>query len=443
MVWRYLHSQTFSFIVLLILIGSLPFGYLPVLQLGQVAGVHIDISWLYVIAVFAALVSAPLLWRNRRLLWSLTPWRLAGAWLLFMTLSIVWTSNLTRGLITVGFAWLVFVIASVIIVQFPALLREKRVVLRIIGASVAAACLFALWQFIGDAFKLPFTFLPDAYRAGAFDFARPTAFALEPQFFGSLLLAPWCFALYKSLVAKRPIFIVAFIVLTVILALTISRGAFLAVFVAGVVIILTTGSSRSRLRLTGFAVAGFVIALGVLVGVAVTRGETSAYDTLDTTLNQLSVGIIDLPSQSNAPQYVTESSSSRLLMTQVAYTLWSSNPGTMLGGVGVGGFGAAASQQSAGHYPESLVANNYYAEMLAELGLIGVGLFVAFITYLTTSLWRRRQWLVLAVLIGYLVQWCFFSGNANVVHVWVWLGLACALIINRRNPPVSSRHLLQ
>ena len=110
---------------------------------------------------------------------------------------------------------------------------------------------------------------------------------------------------------------------------------------------------------------------------------------------------------------------------------------TVLFGVGTGGFGAAVHQRTDSR-DAGTVANNYYLEMLAELGLVGFILFVTFVVSLLYRLVTRRQFLLIAIIAGYLVQWYFFSGNADVIHVWVVIGLALAV-----SSPTFKRRLLQ
>ncbi|MGK2896219.1 MAG: O-antigen ligase family protein [Candidatus Saccharimonadales bacterium] len=423
-----------SFVALLVLFASLPFSYIPVLQLGIVGGIHVDIAWIYGIAVFTVLTALPMLWRAKSTLYSLATWRIFTYWLLFMTLSLVWTANLTRGLITVAFAWLLFTLASVVVVYWPLIKQEKRIVLCIIAASVSFSCLFAAWQFVGDALGVApaFTLLPQDYRIGTFSFARPTAFALEPQFFASILLAPWAFALYGTLRSKQWNYALCFGLLTIMLGLTLSRGAFVAMTFTGIILLYTTGSRIQRIKVISFGLAALLFALLALITISLFSTNNSAYTTLDTTLNQISLGVIDLPSETDT-DFAERSSSSRVEMAILAVNIWSSQSTSFFVGTGVGGFGQTAHAFSNEHYPTTLVANNYYAEMLTETGVIGVALFIAFIGSILIELWRTRRWLLTAVLVAYLVQWSFFSGNANVVHIWVYLGLLGGFLLEKKN----------
>ena len=76
--------------------------------------------------------------------------------------------------------------------------------------------------------------------------------------------------------------------------------------------------------------------------------------------------------------------------------------------------------------------------MLAELGVLGTTLFGAFIISLLIILIRAKQWLALSLLLGFLVQWYFFSGNANVIHVWIVIGLSIII-----SSPKLQRRLIQ
>lgn len=65
------------------------------------------------------------------------------------------------------------------------------------------------------------------------------------------------------------------------------------------------------------------------------------------------------------------------------------------------------------------MVQNHYLELLLETGVIGLGLFVAAIVGLLYM--TRRHKYLWAVIAGFLVQWWFFSGYPNSLHIFLLL----------------------
>ncbi len=430
---------SWPFLSVVICLACLFFSYVPTLQLGIIAGLHLDISLLYAAALIVVGVSVKRLWNNRGLLLSSRPWQLLIVFSLYTSVASLWSTNSIRAFFTAGFLWLMVALASAFIVWQPMLKQESALIRHILTACLGMSGLFALWQILGDAIGVSnsFTLLPPIYQSEHFGVARPIGFALEPQFFASLLLAPFAWLSYRFI--KKPQewkYSLCLVGVSVLLLLTLSRGGLMAASVIAIILILSPGTWRSRLHFMGLGVVSLIVA-GLIITLAAslnTRNHISGYSASNRVLNQLSLGILKLPDQPHtAPSsqvsragnsgYVKSSTTSRLSMFQKGIHLWQSTPSTMLFGVGTGGFGTSLHQQNSKTSVGS-VANNYYLEMLAELGIIGVMLFGACITFLLTALVRSREWVLFASLAGFLIQWCFFSGNANVVHVWVIIGLS-------------------
>lgn len=436
--------KPFSARMVAMLFGLSVFSYLPLLQLGKVRDIHIDLSLLYAALLITAGSLVPILWRSLPLLWSYIAWRWLITFQLYASISIFWTTNPIRGAITTVFGWLLVFVVSGIIIYYKDLYRLRQLITRYVQYAFVASIVFATWQLIGDAFHAPswLTFLPIDYTSSVFGVARPTGFALEPQFFGSLLLIPFGVLLYRKFTghgSKQSC--IAFFIVSAFILLTLSRGALIAVGVLFTLISLFYWPgirmwSRQGLLLLG---AGAVAFLGMGVLSSVRNGSIeSGYATIRGTIRHLSLGTISLDrastpqnstetiaptSQPTDPAYVSSSTKSRLTMSQVALELWSSAP---LTGVGLGGFGLAAHKIS-DEYQTGAVTNNYYLELLAELGVIGSLLFAGFLVTLFQPLVRKSQWLLACLASALLVQWAFFSGNANVVHIWLIFGILLAV----------------
>ncbi|HMR73295.1 MAG TPA: hypothetical protein PKD68_04785, partial [Candidatus Saccharibacteria bacterium] len=65
------------------------------------------------------------------------------------------------------------------------------------------------------------------------------------------------------------------------------------------------------------------------------------------------------------------------------------------------------------------IVQNQYVEVLLEYGLVGFGLFVAILAGIVRNT-RHSKW-VWALLLAYIVQWNFFSGYPNALHIYLVL----------------------
>lgn len=455
--------RSWPFTSFLALLTALWFSYHPLVTFGTRDGVHLDGSLLYLVAVIAVTASFFLVWRQRRIFWRNPAWLLLIGFASYATATAFWSPNPLRAALTVAFLWLMVAISTVAAVHLPMLTKRWAIVRRLLVGGLVVSAAWAMWQIVADATGVSptYTLLPEAYRSSVFGVARPTAFALEPQFFASLLLMPFGWFLYRMLTSPARHASLGLIVTAGLLIMTMSRGGLLAACVMTLLLV----AMRCRRWKTGLLVFGS-IALGTMIALLLMttaaainqRDAISGPDALARSLNHLTLGVLELPETTSRPAsdgpkrspaqevgpaaassdgYVESSTVSRLTMSQKALEIWKQQPGTVLFGVGIGGFGKALHEHDPSQ-PVGAVANNYYTELLAELGLIGAALFTSFIGWLLYRLAVHRQLLLIALVTGFLVQWCFFSGNANVIHVWVIVGIATAV-----SAPASKRRLLQ
>lgn len=431
-----------------VLICCLPLSYQPLIHLGEQSGANIDISLIYLVMAALALMSLPRLWRQRRelirakyniLLLAFAGWNL---------LAIIWSDNPLRGTLVAGLVCLGTAVFLSIQTRKTVLLAHRKALLTCLSATTIVLCLFSLWQLFGDALGVSnsLTLLPSTYQSQVFGYARTTGFAAEPQFLGSFLLIPLTIFLYRALMRGNVASYLLFGMVTAALTLTISRGAILGMVV---VFVLTATLAFMQTSLRRLAVAAGVALISIAAGIGLlvtaahinTSDRVSGHDALVKTVSQLSLGTIDIskPSRettpvpsatpapkSHAPGYVQESTHSRLSMTQEAIGLLSDSPIRTLYGIGTGSFGATLHDKYNTQSVTSIV-NNHYIEVLTELGIIGIGLFVGFFGLIYRTLIAQRQWLFIPALSALLVQWLFFSGYPNVLHLWPLLGLALIL----------------
>jgi O-antigen ligase len=94
------------------------------------------------------------------------------------------------------------------------------------------------------------------------------------------------------------------------------------------------------------------------------------------------------------------------------------------------------------------IANNVYAEIAAELGILGLLIMALLLFFIMRTIYRNqidKERNFLAATIGMLIYWCAFPSYA-VIYLWVFLGLACnsrsrLAVTNKRSQHVSPGNL--
>ncbi len=251
---------------------------------------------------------------------------------LYITISILWSANPLRGLLTAGIAWLIFLAVFAIIYIVPLLSPPgtlRRNVLLSLIISTTFVCFFCFLQSILDLLGLSraSTLLCAGCTYRSFGFPHPSGFAIEPQFMGNLLLAPTLTMLY--LLATRPptqgsknssqqpanpatssrgrnfwLLAIIAIFFSTTLFFTFSRGAIYAYVIALIVmLILCLKRHHFRWSLITIPVLSFLISLG-LQGTFSALSPTSEtfISGVTKSIHQLSLGIIDLrPQEKTSP----------------------------------------------------------------------------------------------------------------------------------------------
>ena len=430
------------------------FSYLPQISLAEDGTMSYELSLTLIYVVILAIVGLPRVWHRRselrqsRLVWP------ASAFIGWSGLCVIWSDNRTRGLLT-------FAVYVVLYLVFLALVAERRLLCRLLPKLVRvaiwmtiSACLLAITQMVLGTFVITNRHnlgLCAGCVAGQFGFIRPNLLAIEPQFLGSLLLAPLLYITYLTLrgkhdYAKQPLLLV--LMLTT-LWLTLSRGAIYAYLASLVVMILLVRKWRRQLAVVGSVALSLVICLicqGALAS-ANPRIDSSFTQAVSTSLNHLSMGIIRLPYQRKSPTspplisqehdkqpayhgYVAESTNVRLSLTKTALAAWRSNRlGQQLFGTGLGSAGIVLARQTGSRYQKEIVQNEF-VEVLLERGLIGLALLGGLVALYGRLCFQRRDYLALVILVAYLAQWCFFSGLPNALHIYLVLALLSAKLLD-------------
>ncbi len=345
----------FKFLICILPI-CLFFSYYPVISFGGSETMNFELSvpliWLVAFDLlgFILLCKSKKLFNGSRGKWI---WLLFPAWLL---LTVLWSLNPTRGVLTVGILWLIY-FAGYIMWSFREIFDDdfRAKWLKWFVGSTLVVCMWCVLQCILDLAGVSqgYSLMCDGCTYRMFGFPHPNGFAIEPQFMGNLLLAPaivvaWFLLLkqnhikperersrdghfYNGSVGLAPVFQYrllvrdrckndngsrslcsgfiwfCFAIITTTLFLTFSRGAIYALvvgmlFVSGFVVFGVRRQKRGELLkrlgiLWGVVILSFVMALnmqGVMAELSPT--DDDYFDGISRVVNHLSLGVINIRS---------------------------------------------------------------------------------------------------------------------------------------------------
>ena len=178
---------------------ALFFSYYPLIHFGSDETMNYEISlpliWLVLfdLLVFFKMIKQKLLFRN-----------FGGKWVyllfpVFLTLSVLWSLNSIRGILTVGILWLIY-FAVYGMYTFRELFDElfKKQFFKWFFGSTIIVCVFCFLQCILDlnGVSREYSLLCEGCTYASFGFPHPNGFAIEPQFMGNLLLVPAIIAVW-------------------------------------------------------------------------------------------------------------------------------------------------------------------------------------------------------------------------------------------------------
>ncbi len=412
---------------------------------------NFELSITVMYATVLALASLPIIWRSRRQLLRVRSVQLVTFFVFVTAVSVLWSANATRGILTFG---LVGVLYAIFLATIADQKRLRAIVPALTTIFIFSAVVMSVLAFVqvfaGVWLDRSQTLLCAGCSAIQFGFARPNVFTVEPQFFGNLLLVPAVILLRRVLIDKqKPIVYTSSIIIISAIFLSLSRGAIFAFGVGLLVLLAVERPSIKRfLRflcvmilsfLIGLLTQGFAAVLNPTVNTSF-AGATSA------SINQLSLGLIDIqvqeqqlvPTNSTNPVpttsatqpsatdqevstnfdgYVPESTNVRLLLSRLSLQSWSRTLERAVFGVGLGGSGVVLRNDFPSKVNNREIVQNEYVEVLLENGIIGMLLFIAIIAGLFWHL-RQTKWLW-AILVMFLIQWNFFSGYPNALHIYL------------------------
>ncbi|MCL2095025.1 glycosyltransferase family 2 protein [Candidatus Saccharibacteria bacterium] len=394
-----LKSFTLHQILFLGLPVALFFTYHPRLDLGPATTFHFRTSLAVLYFALFSLLHLPRLIRFH-------PPLPLFLFLSYIWLSLLWSANPARGLLTASLITLV--VTTIISASFyRSLLPKFR---QIFIATAVLFSLYGLLQFTLAIFHTNLTMCAGCLPS-ILGYPRTTALFIEPQFFGGILVLAF-------LLARR---FPTQLLLAVGVILTMSRGAIYSLVLATFVLILAHFFTKTPLRQNlRFAIRYLTLGLiSLALGLLALGFSTHHYPGLtfqdgpSRAIEQLSLGHISITSnqvdfsqdinmakipatheeqQTTEPRndgregsvsehvgvsekstlfdgYIDESTSIRLDLSRAGLKAWQKTPATIIFGTGIGSAGIAMSQVS--DFTPLEIVQNQYIETLLELGLLG------------------------------------------------------------------------
>ncbi len=422
------------------LIYALPivifFSYYPVIRLGGNASMNFELSlpliWLAMFGLLSMLRMPAILTRlglMKSVVLLLFP--------IYVILSVFWSLNPLRGVLTAGILWLLFM-SGMNLLNLELKKDFLRRLLRIYLTASVIVAIFCIVQCFADVLGVDadITLLCRGCIYETLGFPHPNGLAIEPQFMGNLLIAPALISLVlfyrtiKSAKNKRTVFAFAGLSFFLIMSLYVcfSRGALYAFLIGGAVmgiLMLVRDRSARAFYLILPVVLGFSGGL-LLQGVWAEMSPTAENfaQGIQRSIHQVTLGKIDLREevttegeQSSFSGYIEESTNVRLDLNEMAVAIWRSN--NPLFGVGIGGAGVAIDNYSEELSSKEIVQNEY-VNILLELGVVGIILAAVALGIVSINVLKLKNDRLLApLIIAYLITLCFFSGLPNVLHIYL------------------------
>lgn len=421
------------------------FSYYPVISLGANDSMNFELSLPLIWLAFFGATSLISLWVNRSIFKKVNIWKVAAvmAFPIFATLSIIWSANKIRGILTAGILWLIVIsVINIASIKFEkrflkGLLRKYLVSAAIVGVFCIAQCFMDVFGVLRET-----TLLCIGCTYKTLGFPHPNGLAIEPQFMGNLLILPALIALYlfykkissKKVNARLFGFALLSFFYIMVLYICFSRGAIYAFSIAAVLlgfICLFRDKKKCAFLMALPVIFGFGAGLfmqGIFAEISPTS-ENFAQG-IQRSIHQISLGKIDIrsedtsapvenPDQSSFTGYIEESTDIRLNLNELAIEVWKKSP---VGGVGIGSAGIGLSEVS--DLSSKEIIQNEFFNILAELGVIGVIFIIIFTIFVIRELAKDDHLfadnaLLIPAIVAFIITLCFFSGFTNVIHIYL------------------------
>ena len=465
--------------LLLILPFILFFSYHPVIPLGSTENMNLELSLPLIWLALYAAISLPQFFSFLKHL-GFKKSSLLALFPLYLLLSLFWSSNPLRTILTAG----IIICLIISVCTFPELIKKHPEIKSKLASSLLLSAvlvsIFCWAQCLMDVAGIgrSATLLCEGCTYQSFGFPHPNGFAIEPQFMGSLLLAPIALSFYLLFIAdtkakKRRYLLLTFF-LTTTLFLVFSRGAIYSFLVVTIVAIAGLIIKKSSSSLVKPLLAIPIILLSLITalfaqGIFAELSPTSEHfsTAIAKSIHQLSLGKLDFRSpvatqepanasseNTASPEptdssdqtphfsgYVAESTDYRLSLNEIAVKTWSKNPKNILLGVGLGAAGPAMYQTEPSLGSPKEIVQNEYISILLELGLFGMifcflSIFALFISIKNFSLrsqtpknYRTKLLFLGCLTLAFLLSLNFFSGLPNALHIYLLIPLGLVAII--------------
>jgi O-antigen ligase len=393
----------------------------------EVGGLDIRINFLIIFLTLIIYLSSQLY--KQKLKFKFDPIR--SSVILFLGLMLVSATqaiNLNRAItviVSMGLMLCLYLVMSMILQKKEDLVFALKGLLW--GALVSA--LFGLYQFFGDMIGLPIsmTLLKTGYDSSTFGFARVQAGAYEPLYFANYMFIPVFLILFLNLSGKikevfdKRLSITIAILLAINFVLAISRGAFLAAGVTGLILIVIQAKKILTLKNVIIVVCFTLLTIGG-VYFALLRSEPRAIDEF--------ISHLMVEDRNDGESVVL-----RLSTSAEAVGIFSQN---LLLGVGPGNFGPEREdypkEPPEGGWP---IVNNEYLEIAAEQGVVGIfGFLLLIVVIISRLIFVYRCSIdpiisdisiaLLFAFVAVLIQYATFS-TLYITHIWYLIGLIGAV----------------
>lgn len=322
--------------------------------------------------------------------------------------------------------------------------------------------ILAIIQLIAATFEpTGFGTLCSGCKADVFGFPRINLFAAEPQFLANALLPAFFLSLFqpKSRLAQFSLFFTA-----TAIALTFSRGGFLAIFLA--IIIFIAIASIKRLNISFLYKKLPLIIIGTFFGftllflsanVRYSSSPFIAHNTLVSMIDQLSLGRIKIPQKTtvkNQPApatknpsprstlntkpaspeqtfqpagFVEASANDRLSASDLAIKSWLNSPRTFFFGVGLGNLGSFIQKYLHVSVPTDQTVYIFYILLLSGLGIVGLLplIITPFIIlfFAIKNLRQTKAQFILSLTVALFTHFWFFGSFINTIHCFAIIGI--------------------
>jgi len=415
----------------------LPFERFPAVEVG---GMAVRLNHLMIVVVLVSFILVKLFRRELKIPSDPLRWFIA-LFLISLTFSLPVAVNLSRSFQLLAFMALMGLVyfTTTLVVQSE---RALKIALKGIIWGALIVGILALYQFFGDMIGLPnsVTLLKEGYDKSTFGFARVQAASIEPLYFANYLFLPLSIlavALVRGqaekIIGRRMAYLLTAI-LAIDFILTVSRGAYIAALAVLLAFIVLQAKLILRLKTIITVVMAAIFILGGAY-LALLKSEPRALDEF--------IAHVQVQDREEGESVV-----SRVNASKQALELWAEKP---VFGIGIGNFGPRV-QNDPDEKPEEagwFIVNDEYLELLAENGLVSLGLFalilaVAFyrgtkVFFMSHSPFLRAMELALMLaLLGEAVQYATFS-TLYIFHFWFLIGLVSATTNLISLPPPHQR----